>query len=368
MAKNTFVPVGNVARKQKKEYVSVNGVARKVKKIYRGDSNGLAQQVWSGFDGVLYMTCGSNMYKCNLPNSAFTKLSDLQSYGVPTRSYSVAYHDGVFVYTSSNSVLVTKDFVTVTVALTISGAFFRSVIWSGDKFVVVTDTTTDSKVGAYSYDGYNWAWSTMSDGSYNSIKAVVVAHGNGVYIAPVTRSTYDYTNYMGYSTDGISWSLKSINSYAHGQVLFYKGKFVSIPMFFATGSYKPYFRYSTDGLNWTDDSTANTLFNYGETVYNFVHGGDYLYLSTTRGVYRYTFGSCERMTVPELFNNGSEYEIYAINVCNNRITIGGRGGNYYYSDNKGANWVHGGAIPNTTSYVYINAILTNIEPYGSGAV
>ena len=171
-----------------------------------------------------------------LPNST-TKLKPGDSVTVDTT------------YTSDSTVDINYTWTKGTISSTTS---YRCVCYGNGKFVAGASMTKSNTSFAYSTDGINWTESTISDTNRDWRS---ICYGNGKFVAVGTKftssgsSTTSSGGYSAYSTDGITWALKTLNSSGNipESVCYGNGKFVYV----CNG----YIGYSTDGISWTSTNT-----------------------------------------------------------------------------------------------------------------
>ena len=168
---------------------------------------------------------------------------------------SVYYGDGKFIFitgvtTSNNIFAYSYDGITWT-EVTISDAkrFWRSVCYGNDKFVAVASSTINkNNIFVHSSDGITWTEGTI----HSSLQVTGICYGNGAYVYVGIRK--NYSNYCGYSTDGINWSFKKISDTSRNwhSVCYGNDKFVAVAYNDTT------FAYSSDGITWTEGTISDT--------------------------------------------------------------------------------------------------------------
>lgn len=129
------------------------------------------------------------------------------------------------------------------------GANFRDVVYTGKRFVVISDDTND-------YNIYDGVLATSEDGLTWKVHpnrlepAYMLASGNGVLFALTDKSLYK-------SNDGITWKKTTVPFKGKINAIYYvNGKFVAA----ATGG----LLYSKDGTKWT--VTSMPRFSWGAMV------------------------------------------------------------------------------------------------------
>lgn len=232
-----------------------------------------------------------------------------------TRWYSVCYGNGIFLATGQDYFATSTDAINWTTTSSTGNTFqcvrflngkfyavgtgiYRSsdgVIWekcnvpSGDVYMITSITYGNGmyvcvkpNYAVYSYDGLNWSYTPMPQGSWRSI-----AFGNGVFIASGLFS------YSVYSSDGKTWSTASIPSGRTEGLgtCFGDGRFIATT---AAGVVK-----SVDGHTW-DVIVDSTTWEYSACCFG---GGKFLAIGNTSDV---MLSGSVTATVDILTNDGSQ--------------------------------------------------------------
>ena len=115
------------------------------------------------------------------------------------------------------------------------GYGWAHLVYGKDKFLAIGAPGTSSTALAYSYDGINWASSTIPT------SCSVIGYGNDMFVALPANGTK-----AAYSTDGVNWNTTTIPAGKWSDVRSGARKFVA-----EETSGEKEGAYSTDGINWT---------------------------------------------------------------------------------------------------------------------
>jgi len=222
-----------------------------------------------------------------------------------------------------------------------AGITVQSVLYDGTKFMAYGPTQTY----AYSYDGVTWTTGslTYNAGVYtgNKFNATFI---NGLYVLHDGTAACFYT-----STDGISWTQRSIvgGGYAAIEFAYGNGNYVAI---FNAHNYA---RYSSDGgVTWT---TANP----GTAAYGIAFGAGTFVLTTGTTTY-YTSKDGTAWTSRTMPGAGT-----VVRYVNGRFVAVGT--NLCYTSPDGINWTSRSVTVTPVSLTYGNGILVALPAVGTSA-
>lgn len=195
MAKGWYIGnENNIAKKVKRMYIGdANNIARKVKKIYIGDTNGKARLCWSGVNGnIVFTTKGTSSNYAN-------KVYYAKNLGAPREITLPNVQNGV----REIKVACSKTRFVCTVG-TISSSGYASIYYSDDcinwnpvigqmytsadyyvniRYFEETGYFVVNNLGSYfwSTDGVNWGSKQIN----SDVRLTDVAYGNGTYLITI---------------------------------------------------------------------------------------------------------------------------------------------------------------------------------------
>ena len=162
----------------------------------------------------------------------------------------------------------------------LEGKFWYGMEYGASSFVAVGSGNT-----ATSADGLSWTVKT------SPAPLMSVAYGNGLFVAPTNTATTYYT-----STDGSTWTQRTLASGLGTNMKFLNGRFVSTRGTTTGGA------WSTDGLTWTTFTlpfTNLTKLSYGNGVYVALNAGGTTQMATSPDLVTWT-----ARTAPTTDNSG----------------------------------------------------------------
>jgi hypothetical protein len=252
-------------------------------------------------------------------------------------------------YTSSNGInsnvsVTSTDGITWT-----QGTLPASIKWSnivyGDKFVAIS---FENNIVATSEDGVNWSTSTMPSFNYNTKAGVEtqtahrwssIAYGGGTYVALTMMRYNNIGSSVATSTDGITWTARSISDDIWTDLLYVNNQFIAIGL---NGKIST----SSDGIGWTTITATSPQNNSIDLDFTTMSYGNGFYLAFSSSAalerrYVYTSNNLQswtRVNLPYvsssmvdiskiLFANG---EFYLFNTVNNLVVKTSDGINFQY--------------------------------------
>ena len=289
-----------------------------------------------------------------LPNST-TKLKSGDSVTVDTT------------YTSDSTVDINYTWTKGTISSTTS---YRCVCYGNGKFVAGASMTKSNTSFAYSTDGINWTESTISDTNRDWRS---ICYGNGKFVAVGTKftssgsSTTSSGRYSAYSTDGITWTLKTLNSSANipESVCYGNDKFVVVgngyigystdgiswtstntirkwksvcygnDKFVAVANSTNYFAYSTDGITWTEGTISSTSRSWRSICYG---NGKFVAVASSTNYFAY---STDGITWTESTISDTSRSWASVCYGNGKFVAVATNSNYFAYSTDGITWTEG---------------------------
>jgi hypothetical protein len=151
---------------------------------------------------------------------------------------------------------------------------------NGVTFVRLNNGTLYSVTGTYDFDFTSITLPTSVTPSSD------IVYGNSKYVF-TTFTSGQYKSV--YSTDGISWSIGNVIPTVPGALAFGNGVFMTV-----TGSFNPTYSTSTDGISWTARSLPVSINGY--TLSNLVFNGSFFCFLAYSAIQTYAFKSTDAIT------------------------------------------------------------------------
>lgn len=339
-------------KKLTNSYINVNGEKKKVLSILV-NKNGAPTKVFETDGNGLFIAIYTD-------GSKFSRIQSKdgiswEEIAIPNTSPAIAFGKGKFVTFKNRIALYSEDGINWieggTVPSDVQTLYFPNrMVFTNERFISFR-TYFSSMPLIYSEDGINWIYTGYKPPHY----VFDIVFGDNKYVAVGSSSNRPY---ISYSTDGISWTNKSLYSVSGNRLLeirsvaYGNGKFVAVASR-GDGYNGGGIFYSEDGINWTyiaqiDNEYFYQLYSITFANGKFVVGGNYYTYFSEDGV-NWTRNS------DQLYSNMSAS---AIAYGNNKFVTTGKYNPLYSGD--GINWTLG-SIPSTLTN---NSIVYTELAYG----
>ena len=179
-------------------------------------------------------------------------------------------------------------------------------------------------------------------------------YGNGVYLIACHN-----TNFVLYSTDGITWTQKTISSTSRN---WYACCYGNSKYILFTNSGSNYSAYSTDGINWTEKSNSFSNISSGSFITGAYGNGKYVFITNQPEIIYSSDGIT--WSAADLTNISTQLQ--GICFANGKFVAVGYGGSgtsltthkFLYSTD-GITWKEGSSITTSGSYYWFNVAYGN---------
>lgn len=185
-----------------------------------------------------------------------------------------AYGNNIYVATTSSANYSTSDNGTSWTARSMPSANWQSLIYENNRFTTIG---YNSNIVAHSTDGINWTTATLPQYTYNTKGGVQtrnagwfrVAYGNNTYVAIGVSVDGNVGQKIITSTDGTTWTTRSLSSQTFTNLIFANGEFLITTSNGWSGTGSRIYR-SSNGITWTSTNSSFTPVSqiaYGNNTY-----------------------------------------------------------------------------------------------------
>lgn len=272
------------------------------------------------------------------------------SKNTPTDSNKYMPNDKVTVDTTYTNKSLAKifDYTTTTISYK-SGITWNSICYGNGKFVVVGNNKTNGGIDFAYSENISGPWTQGTINSSKNCYWMSVIYEKKQFVACSTDG------YIAYSTDGINWSTKLINSnYNLLNIIYGASKYFMMGSDTTKSNTDLVGVYSSDGVSWTSYNLSNKINETYITPTNVVYGnGKFIFSAQlTDTIYYSTDGITWNSK-----DLGSDYSVKWMSAYygNDRFVIAGDKGKYRYSKD-GITWTTTSISNSTGSARYYHSI------------
>jgi hypothetical protein len=257
----------------------------------------------------------------------------------------------------------------------IFGNVVYAIAHNGTVWVAGANGTGSASLG-YSYDAITWSKSMSASGDILDAVNGVAYDGIGKFVAVGYGTNYS----IAYSTDGITWTGCAASKFfgggtdSYGYCVSYANGYWVAGGYSGTGSSGKLLGYSSDGISWSLANTANLSQLVASITYN---GSNWVAVGTPNGII-YTSSSpatwsAATWTVPTGGGFDSLCRSVAVDPCNNSVfAVGQNNTGVSKSTTNGTTWAYNSSTTNlsTTKFVikYMNGKWFIGQQYSSNTI
>ncbi len=193
------------------------------------------------FDGTFLATAASSSTKGILRSTTVSGWSYVKSNNTTYYPIKLAYGNGKVISRNSTYGFYSSDLGKTWSSGTLSGAGGTAVAYGNGKYVCLPTSSSSTK-GSYSTDGINWSLFTLNTGAGGNYRKIIHAAGKFVAVNSTTESIY-------YSYDALTWYRASVPiNKPWVDIAYGDGVFLAVP----SSSSNTSIAYSNDGINWEE--------------------------------------------------------------------------------------------------------------------